>query len=198
MSLGARLEGDGAGAPARWVPLAAFGLSLLGLGLSLYLTIEHFEGKIPPCSSTGAFNCLLVTTSSYSRLFGIFPVALLGLVFYAGMVAVNWPALWRVRARWVAWARLVMAIGGIVFVLYLVGAELLAIKAICPWCTGVHVTTFVLFILVVTTFPGMAGRAAAPPAYGEEDQYVQDEYEDDETGAETDEHDESEDELELR
>ena len=197
MALGARLDGDDADAPvvARWVPLLGFGLSLLGFGLSLYLTIEHFEGKIPPCSSSGTFNCLLVTTSSYSRLFGIFPVALLGLLFYAGMVAVNWPALWRVRARWVAWARLVMAVGGIGFVLYLVGAELLAIKAICPWCTGVHVTTFVLFILIVTTFPGMVGRGAAAvaAAYGDEhDEH--DEYGD----AGTDARDESGDELEVR
>jgi uncharacterized membrane protein len=194
---GAHPDGDSTGAPvvARWVPWLAFGLSLLGFGLSLYLTIEHFEGKIPPCSSSGTFNCLLVTTSTYSRLFGIFPVALLGLIFYAGMVVVNWPALWRVRARWVAWARLAMAVGGIGFVLYLVGVELLAIKAICPWCTGVHVTTFILFILIVTTLPGVLGRGSAQLAYADEYEGEYDAYDDtpDEGGYEG-----SEDELEVR
>ena len=46
---------------------------------------------------------------------------------------------------------------GIGFVLYLVSAELLIIKAICIWCTGVHIVTFAQLLLVVATVPAMLG-----------------------------------------
>jgi uncharacterized membrane protein len=36
-------------------------------------------------------------------------------------------------------------------VLYLVYTELFTLDAICPWCTSVHVITFLLFALVVVS-----------------------------------------------
>jgi len=142
----------------RWRPWAGFVLSLIGFGISTYLTIEHFQNKLLPCPATGFVNCQKVTTSGYSHLFGV-PVALLGLIFYTGMVVINFPPLWRARAPWLAVARLAMAVSGICFVLYLLAAELFSIKAICLWCTGVHLTTFILFVLVVVSFPLMSPRA---------------------------------------
>jgi uncharacterized membrane protein len=141
----------------RWRPIAAFALSLIGFGISLYLTIDHFKGVAPYCSSKGFVDCLLVTTSKYSYIVGI-PVSLLGLLFYTAMIGINFPPLWRVRAPWVAWARLGLAVSGVGFVLYLLAAELFLIKAICLWCTGVHVATFFLFVVVVSSFPLMSGR----------------------------------------
>jgi uncharacterized membrane protein len=35
------------------------------------------------------------------------------------------------------------------FVLWLVAAELLIIKNICLYCTGIHIVTFVLLLLIV-------------------------------------------------
>ena len=46
------------------------------------------------------------------------------------------------------------------------GAELFSIKAICLWCTGVHVTTFFLFVLVVVSFPLMSPPGPALPGVG--------------------------------
>ena len=43
---------------------------------------------------------------------------------------------------------------GIVSVIYLVWVELFKVEAICLWCTGVHVLTFVLFALVVVESTG--------------------------------------------
>jgi uncharacterized membrane protein len=54
--------------------------------------------------------------------------------------------------------RLIFAIAGIGFVLWLVTAELLIIKAICLWCTGVHLTTFALFVVTMLTVPTMLAR----------------------------------------
>ena len=141
-----------------WRPWAAFALSIIGFGISMYLTIDHFQGVAPICSSQGFVNCKLVTESTYSYIVKI-PVSLLGLLFFTAMVGINFPPLWRARAQWVAVARLAMAVSGICFVLYLLAAELFSIKAICLWCTGVHLTTFLLFVLVVVSFPLMSPRA---------------------------------------
>jgi uncharacterized membrane protein len=150
----------------RWRPIAAFALSVIGFGISMYLTIDHFQGIAPICSSKGFVDCQLVTTSKYSYILGI-PVSLLGLLFFTAMVGINWPRLWRAQARWLAWARLSLSVSGVGFVLYLLAAELFSIKAICLWCTGVHITTFLLFVLVVSSFPLMSGRA---PQYQEWDE----------------------------
>jgi uncharacterized membrane protein len=150
--------------PTRWWGWAAFVLSLGGFGDSLYLTIDHFRGTIPICSSTGVIDCAKVTTSPQSEVFGVLPVALLGLLFYTALVVVNVPVLWQRVDRLghlLSYGRLALAVGGMGMVLYLVYTELFTIKAICLWCTGVHAVTFLLFVLVVTTFPAISGITAA-------------------------------------
>jgi uncharacterized membrane protein len=154
-------DGEAPVGPPRWRPWAAFLLSLVGFGLSMYLTIEHFQNAHLPCPANSTLNCLKVTTSSISEVFGVFPVALLGLIFYSAMIPIMWPGLWYVPQRWVSRVRLAMVAGGMGFVLYLLGEELFNIKAICLWCTGVHVTTFVIFVLVVSSLPWLSGEARA-------------------------------------
>jgi len=75
--------------------------------------------------------------------------------YYVVMVAVNSPWAWRSADRRLHLARLALAVLGMGFVLYLVSAELLIIKAICIWCTAVHVVTFAELILVLATVPTM-------------------------------------------
>jgi uncharacterized membrane protein len=124
-------------------------LCLIGLGASAYLTFEHFSSSTTlACPDTGAINCVKVTTSSYSHLFGV-PVALLGLLFYLVVTVLCLPVMWRSDKTWVGRARLVATVGGVAFVLYLVWAELFRIEAICLWCTVVHATTIALFAVVL-------------------------------------------------
>ncbi|HTX81449.1 MAG TPA: vitamin K epoxide reductase family protein [Streptosporangiaceae bacterium] len=137
------------------LPLATFILALYGLGASIYLTIAHYDTSVRlACADKGLINCELVTTSPESILFGVFPVAVLGLAFYVFMVAINSPWGWRQSWPPVRWARLGSVIVGMCFVLYLVYAEIDEIHAICLWCTSVHVATFLIFALLVfhTTF----------------------------------------------
>ena len=153
-------EFDDVGAVPRWRPYAALVLSLVGFGVSMYLTVEHYTGGILSCpAGGGAIDCTKVTTSAQSKLFGA-PVALLGLLFFTAMVVLSIPPLWRAGQRRLAQLRLLMVVGGMGFVIYLLSAELFSIKAICLWCTSVHVITFVLFILVVTSYPALAGGTA--------------------------------------
>ena len=143
--------------PGRRVRITALVLSLLGLADSTYLTITHFEKQVLVCPANSFINCAKVTTSAQSEILHI-PVAVLGLAFYVAMTAINLPRMWTTTDVRVAWLRLAMAVSGIGFVLYLLYAELFIIKAICEYCTGVHIITFILFILIVTTFPSMLQR----------------------------------------
>jgi len=147
---------NGAPGPGRRVRVAALVLSLLGLADSIYLTIAHFQENLlkSTCPSTHGINCFKVTTSPQSEILHI-PVAVLGLAFYVAMTTINLPRLWKTTDVRVAWLRLAMVVSGIGFVLYLIYAELFLIKAICEYCTGVHIVTFALFVLIVTTFPSM-------------------------------------------
>jgi uncharacterized membrane protein len=124
--------------------VAALVLTVAGLLVSAYLTYEHYtSGHSFACPESATINCVKVTTSAYSSLAGI-PVALLGLLFYVAMVVLSAPVA-SLKTRQVARLRLVMASLGVVFVLYLVWAELFRIDAICLWCTAVHVITVALF-----------------------------------------------------
>jgi len=145
--------------PSRLLVVATFAFALIGLGLSIYMTYEHYTGnKTLACSKSGWLNCSLVTTSKYSRVLGI-PVAVLGLVQYVAMSALCSPWAWRARARAVHIARFALSIVGMVSVLWLMTVELVILGAICEYCTGVHVVTFVLFVLIVQSVPRMLGWA---------------------------------------
>jgi uncharacterized membrane protein len=146
-----------------WFQLTTWMLALAGLGVSIFLTIAHYTSSaILICSEKGLVNCAAVTTSPESIVFGIFPVAVLGLAFYVLMAAITSPWAWRANWPMVRWARLGSVVVGMVFVLYLVYTELITLNAICLWCTSVHVITFLLFGLIV--FSAAAGYGQPEPA----------------------------------
>jgi len=133
----------------RWPGLVGTVASAAGLGVAGYLTYEHYTGSSSlVCSDKGIVNCLAVTTSSYSKVAGV-PVAVLGLIFFAVMLVLQLPALWRRSDPLVRQARMVWAVIGLGSVVYLRYAELFKIDAICLWCTAVHVLTFVVFVSTV-------------------------------------------------
>ena len=154
--------------PPLWLQLASLVLAVGGLGVSTYLTIAHYtSSKILACSETCLVNCSAVTTSPQSKVFGILPVAVLGLAFFVFMVPMTTPWAWRSPRREIALARLASVIVGVGFILYLIYVELIQVKAICLWCTSVHVITFLLFVLVtfaaaIWGLPKASGRNGLP------------------------------------
>jgi uncharacterized membrane protein len=133
----------------RWVPISSLALCVAGLAGSAYLTYEHYSSSSTlACPDTGAINCLKVTTSSYASLLGV-PVALLGLLFFIGITPLCLPAAWHSSQPWISRVRIAAVTAGVLFVLYLVWAELFPLDAICLWCTAVHAVTFALFVVVV-------------------------------------------------
>ncbi len=143
------------------LPFTTWLLSLFALGVSVYLTITHYDSSVTlVCSDKGLINCAKVTSSPQSMVFGIFPVAVLGLAFYVFMAAINSPLGWRWDRREVKWLRLGSVVVGMGFVLYLIYAEVIQIGNICLWCTSVHVATFLLFGLLVYEATSWTSQAA--------------------------------------
>lgn len=145
---------------SRAVVWSSFVLSIIGVAISTYLTIAHYRGtSFLACPDTGLVNCATVTTSAQSRFLGM-PVSDLGLAFFLGMVVLNSPWTWRRPERWIAQLRALGLLSGMGFVLWLVAAELLIIDHICLWCTGVHVVTFALLVVVSRTWTSDLFRRA--------------------------------------
>ena len=132
-----------------WRSLALMGLALAGIGVSVYVTILHYAHVKPVCSDNGAIDCIKVLTSPQSVFLGI-PVPVYGLFFFVVMFVACIPRLWRTTLWWVPWARLAMSAVGIVFALRLIYEELFVIRSLCLWCTGAHVLSFAMFVIIVT------------------------------------------------
>lgn len=156
------------GQPA-WLQVTSFVLAVGGLAISAYETYAHFNGShLAGCpTGHGTFNCAAVITSPQSMVFGVIPVAVLGLAFYVVAVPLFSPWAWRLDWRLLHLARLLSVIVGMGFVMYLIYAELYQIGQVCEYCTGVHIVTFLLFCITVFSAAiwGLGGeRDAAPRA----------------------------------
>jgi uncharacterized membrane protein len=138
--------------PPPWLQIVTLVLALGGLGVSIYETWAHYNGShLFACNGNGAENCTAVITSPQSMVFGVIPVAILGLAFYVFVVAIMSPWAWRTQRREVHLLRLVSMAVGMGFVMYLIYAELYQIGSWCLYCTIVHIITFLLFCIIVVS-----------------------------------------------
>jgi uncharacterized membrane protein len=167
---------DRVGALIRRAPLAAavIALALVGLGISIYLTVEHYQGVAPVCVVGSVFDCAKVTSSAFSVIPGTpIPITIPGMLWFVVSAGFAAAMLWylareqreppRLRLWFVLWAGV-----GLLFVLYLVYAEIVQLRTLCPWCTGVHILTLVIFLLALRLWqdgpPEIVTRKVAKPA----------------------------------
>jgi uncharacterized membrane protein len=153
-------ENEAPGGRPLWFEITTLVLAIIGLGISAYETYAHYNGShLLGCSGNvhATFDCTAVITSSQSMVFGVIPVAILGLAFYVVAIPLFSPLGWRWKGlsrlgltqRTIGWFRLGSAIVGMGFVMYLIYAEVYQIGNICEYCTGVHIVTFLLFCMTV-------------------------------------------------
>ncbi len=143
----------------RWPAVVGTLLCLAGIGVATYLTITHYDTSVTlACPDKGVINCAKVTSSTYSKVFGI-PVAVLGLAFFVSMLPLQLPMAWRSTSPLIRRARVAAVVVGIGFVMWLLYAELVKIKNICLYCTSVHAITF---LLLITTVIGTISTTALP------------------------------------
>lgn len=151
-------------ATLRWQPVTTLLLSIIGLAGSVYLTISHFDSQISlVCPDLGPCNKIL--TSNTSHFLGI-PVPVLGLAYFAPMTLLCLPPAWRSTDRRLHLARLILSILGVGMIIYLFVEELFIIKALCIWCTVIHVVGFLLFVVIVTTAPQTLTARSESPSGG--------------------------------
>lgn len=118
------------------------GLAIAGFIDATYLTLEHYMGGVPPCFvSTG---CDTVTTSIYSKLFGIY-VAVYGALYYLALIILcihiintNKYHLFKYVAH-VTWVGFLMS-------LYFTGLQVFVIRAYCDYCLTSATISTLLFI----------------------------------------------------
>ena len=131
-------------------------LATAGFGVAAYLTYVHYAGISPVCTTGGS--CEKVQTSSYSRLLGV-PVALLGLLGYAGILA----TLLARESEATRFAAMALTLTGFVFSAYLTYREIYSIHAICEWCVSSAIVLTAMTPLSIMWFlrPGAGGAYAA-------------------------------------
>jgi uncharacterized membrane protein len=110
----------------RRLRLGAAVVALAGILVAGYLTRAHYGDGSLVCPVGGG--CETVQESAYAELAGI-PVALLGLVAYAVLLAL---ILWDAPLARLAAAAL--ALTGLLFSGYLLAVQAFVIEAFCVWC----------------------------------------------------------------
>jgi uncharacterized membrane protein len=143
-----------------WRPAVSLILCAIGLGISVYTLYVHYQPTALACVDAGPIDCQAVLTSAQSSIFGLVPVPYLGITFFLIIGALCLPVAWRSEDTRVHLARLVVSIVGIGMIFYLIITELFSVKKICLWCTGVHVVTFILFVIIVTSTPALLERTS--------------------------------------
>ena len=142
-------------AVSRWAVAA---LSLAGLMLATYLSVEHVSGGIPVCGVSGG--CGDVTTSEYAVLLGV-PVAFIGVAGYGALMLGTLAYLGLDNPPNVMiYALLGIAILGEGFTLYLVYTQAFRIHAYCEYCLAS--AAIMTSVLVVTTYATFRARHELP------------------------------------
>jgi uncharacterized membrane protein len=115
-------------------------LSLVGLGVAIYITAADAGGGAPVCVA-GGHGCQTVADSSYSHLAGI-NVSVLGIGGYLVLLAAF--AAPGDAGRFIG---LLAALIGFGFSLYLTYLELFTIDAICQWCVASAVVMTAILVV---------------------------------------------------
>lgn len=131
----------------KWLYRAMIALVVIGLAVSVYMTIYKYTGNEGMCLGSG--DCSTVNASRFSEVSGI-PVAVLGIAGYSAILIVlfyeNRNEFFRKNGTLLVFG---MSLTGFLFTLYLVYLELYVIKAICPFCVTSQVAMTIIFIISV-------------------------------------------------
>lgn len=135
----------------KWLNKALLALVVIGLLVSVYMTIYKFSDNDAMCVGSG--DCKTVNASRFSviEVAGAkVPVALIGMGGYAAILAM---LLFEKRNDFLRKNATMILFGfsllGFLFTLYLVYVEVAILKAYCPFCVASQVTMTLIFILSV-------------------------------------------------
>lgn len=132
----------------KWLYRASVALVILGLLVSIYMTIYKVTSNDSMCLGSG--DCSTVNASKYSEVNNI-PVAVFGMIGYLAILAVHY---FENRNRFFKQNSTLMIFGmsltGFIFTVWLIYVEVALLKAICPFCVTSQVAMTIIFIIAVT------------------------------------------------
>ncbi|HKV85686.1 MAG TPA: vitamin K epoxide reductase family protein [Ktedonobacterales bacterium] len=135
--------------------VALLAMAVVGVGIAIYLTAVHYA-KVPlVCSTSGVVDCGPVLKSNFSVVPGTqLPITVPGMLWFivsGGLAVTALRASLRGRAEpdRLRLAQLIWSAAGLLFALYLVYAELVQLRHICAWCTGIHILTLLTFLVAL-------------------------------------------------
>lgn len=132
-----------------WLYIISLVLVVIGIGISGYLSYVKLTETQTICVGGGAFNCEVVQSSVYSKLFNI-PIAYLGLATYLVLAAL---LLLQNRIAFLQEYGVMLQFGIIIFAflfsVWLVYLQAFQLKAFCTWCLSHEVTMTLLFIISI-------------------------------------------------
>jgi uncharacterized membrane protein len=138
---------------ARALRVASAAVAAVGFAIAAYLTIVHYAGADPVCAI--AHGCDVVQSSRYAEVGGV-PVALLGLLGYAGVLLTLLRDDEAART-----ATAFLSLVGFGFSAWLTWVEVGELHAICIWCVGSAVCMTLLAALSTARLLGAPTPAAA-------------------------------------
>ncbi len=117
--------------------------SILGLIDAVYLTIQHYNNAVVPCTILSG--CGVVLKSSYAVVLGL-PLSLVGTLYYLA-VFVMALMVWRGKNSWLKklWS---LVLGGFIFTLYFIYLQIFVIEAWCIYCLVSALMTTTIFLLL--------------------------------------------------
>ena len=131
----------------KWLYRASVALVIVGLLVSIYMTIYKVTSNDAMCLGSG--DCSTVNASKYSEVNDI-PVAVLGVIGYLAILAVHY---FENRNRFFKQNSTLMIFGlsltGFIFTVWLIYVEIALLKAICPFCVTSQVAMTIIFIIAV-------------------------------------------------
>lgn len=148
-------------------------MAIAGIGIAGYLTVVHYTGGSLACPTTGVINCQAVTSSAYSVVLGTgIPITIPGILWFlvsGGLASTALVRVWQGHAE-LPRLRLAQALwgaAGLLFVLYLVYAEIVLLHfTFCEWCTVVHLLTLATFLVALKRWQDTPSGRARPRATG--------------------------------
>lgn len=128
-------------------------IAVLGFADSAFLTIEHYRGVVPPCTTAG---CDIVLTSFFSSIWGM-PVALLGAIYYL-LIALG--AFIFLEAKHIGEAAeshhfsilkwtLLATVAGFLASLWFTYVQIFILGSYCLYCLGSALTSVLLFVFAI-------------------------------------------------
>ena len=131
----------------KWLYRASIALVIVGLLVSIYMTIYKVTSNNSMCLGSG--DCSTVNASIYSEVNGI-PVAVIGVLGYLAILVVHY---FENRNRFFKENSTLMIFGmaltGFLFTVWLIYVEIALLKALCPFCLTSQAAMTLIFIIAV-------------------------------------------------